>query len=317
MSMETFVHRWSAMATYFEIALWGRDRLYLETVAEEAEVEVANAEQMLSRYRESSDLHELNARAAHETIYTDPRLFGLLLHATRLTVLTKGAFDITVAPLVNAWGFAGASGHAATESELAAAMQLVGPGVVLLDEETYGVRFARAGAQLDLGAIGKGYAVDRVRELAREREVPGCLVHGGTSTIGSVGTAPDGLPWRVQIGPPPGCTAELPVVHLSDAALSVSAPHGKGFHAAGKYHGHVLNPRTGRPTAGALLAAVVSPSATEADAFSTALLVGGEELLPTLLSQPGTGALLVLPTDRAEEVHVLNRLGAHTSPPSA
>lgn len=317
MFVETFVHRWSAMATYFEIALWGRDRLYLETVAEEAEAEVANAEQMLSRYRESSDLYELNARAANEPVYTDPRLFRLLLHALRLTVLTKGAFDITVAPLVNAWGFAGASGHAADESELAAAMQLIGPGMVLLDSESYGVRFARAGVQLDLGAIGKGYAVDRVRELAREREVPGCLVHGGTSTVGAVGSAPDGAPWRVQIGLPPGCAAQLPVVHLSDDALSVSAPHGKGFHAEGRFHGHVLDPRTGRPTAGALLAAVVSPLAEEADAFSTALLVGGEELLPTLQSQPGTGALLVLPADRAEEVRVLNRLGARTSPQSA
>jgi thiamine biosynthesis lipoprotein len=157
----------------------------------------------------------------------------------------------------------------------------VGMSLVELDAENFTVRFARAGVMLDLGAIGKGYAVERVVGWLREAGVTSALLHGGTSTIYGLGHPPDAECWKIALDNPlltgaDGRAAQVATVSLRDEALSVSAVWGRSFEKDGKTFGHVLDPRTGQPVEGALLAAVALPSATETDAFSTALLVVGE-----------------------------------------
>jgi thiamine biosynthesis lipoprotein len=148
---------------------------------------------------------------------------------------------------------------------------------------------------LDLGAIGKGYAIGRAVDILREAGLTSALVHGGTSTVFGLGHPPDAEFWKVAVENPrralqgarsgvlaptegkrtPGET--FATVPLRDQAMSVSAIWGRSFLAEGKTYGHVLDPRTGMPVSGAVLAAVVLPSATETDALSTALLVLGME----------------------------------------
>jgi thiamine biosynthesis lipoprotein len=152
------------------------------------------------------------------------------------------------------------------------------------------LRFARPGVRLDLGAIGKGYAVDAAVEILREAGVTRALVHGGTSTVYGLGAPADGEAWtialpRPEIGPeflapgaapgPDQLDAVLARVPLRDASLSVSAAWGRSFESGGRAYGHVMDPRRGGPVEGAVLAAVVGPSATDTDALSTALLVLG------------------------------------------
>ena len=152
---------------------------------------------------------------------------------------------------------------------------------------------------LDLGAIGKGYAIERAVDLLREAGVESALLHGGTSTVYGLGHPPGASAWNIEIPDPrrietfaaalslnsgtetPATerTAErgtpFATVALRDASLSVSAVWGKSFKAEGKELGHVIDPRTGEPTANAILSAVVLASATETDALSTALLALG------------------------------------------
>jgi thiamine biosynthesis lipoprotein len=136
---------------------------------------------------------------------------------------------------------------------------------------------------LDLGSIGKGYAIDRAIDLLRENGVANLLLHGGTSSVYALGHAPDGQAWRVAIPHPSRDEEEhLLQVPLSGTGLAVSAPYGKAFERNGVSYGHVIDPRSGEPVSGRLLAAVVSPSAAEGDALSTALLV---------LGAPGPAAL--------------------------
>ena len=274
----------NAMATRFEFVLHGTNPGALRAAAEEAVDEVERLENLLSLYRPHTDIARANAGATQGPVRVAPEVFRLLQRAFALARMTDGAFDVTAAPLIRAWGFVGGTGARPTAEELAAARSAVGPAGVVFDEARFTVRFQRPGLQLDLGSIGKGYALDRAAELLRESGVTSALLHGGTSTVVAIGAPPDGEGWRIAL--PNGET-----VSLCDESLSVSATWGKSFRDGGTTYGHVIDPRTGEPVTGERMAAVVVPSATDSDALSTALLVLGDSAIDSLRSQwPGLQA---------------------------
>ena len=288
-----------AMGTRFELVLHGEDAVFLRAAGEEALREIKRLEQQLSLYRDDSDISRVNAFAAQEPVRVEPRLFRLLQTAQRISAATGGAFDITVAPLMQVWGFVGGTGALPDAAAIEAAREVVGMQHVILNGDDYSVFFDRQGVRLDLGAIGKGYAIDQAIELLRDNEISSALLHGGTSSVYAVGVPPDADGWRIALQRPfeAADTEPLAEIVLKDAALSVSAPHNKGFTANGLHYGHVIDPRTGWPAAHHLLAALVTDSACEGDALSTALLTAGQEVLSQLLTlAPEAQSLLVSET---------------------
>lgn len=324
-----------AMATRFEFVLYGENPVSLRAAGEEAIEEIHRLEAQLSLYKPSSEIAHVNARAAREPVRVTPGVFAVLEHAQKLSAETSGAFDITIAPLVRCWGFMGGTGKVPSERELAEARSKVGMHLVQLNRADFTVRFVTDRVMLDLGAIGKGYAIDRATEILREGGVTSALVHSGTSTVSAIGTPPGEDAWKIAIenpanqisalsssasspvsraSPPASCAGVPPALHqsasqnshsqplatisLKDESLSVSAIWGKSFQTEGRTLGHVLDPRSGRPVADALLAAVALPSATETDALSTALLIlgrDGHESFPEL--RFGIRTLLVTESD--------------------
>ncbi|SRR6266568_1043761 len=321
-----------AMATRFEIVLHGEDPVSLRAAGEEALDEIERLDHQLNLYSATSEIARLNARAAREPVRVEPGLFHLLEQARKIHQETGGAFDITIGPLMRCWGFMGQAGAVPHPDALAEARAKTGMHLVELNAKKLTVRFAREGVMLDLGAIGKGYAIERAAELLREARVPAAILHGGTSTVCALGHPPDADAWKVAIGwpeedktaigsvpdsPPtqrtgqPSLTAAagdparddaeaklglLAIVPLRDEALSVSAVWGKSFQSDNITYGHVLDPRTGQPAGRALLAAVAHTSATDTDAFSTALLTvgsAGYEAIAAL--RPGMGTLVMEP----------------------
>jgi FAD:protein FMN transferase len=279
-----------AMATRFELVLNGANSVALRAAGEEALEEIERLEGRLSLFRPTSEIAHLNARAAREPVRVTPEVFGLLERARQLHSETGGAFDITIAPLVRCWGFMGGSGEWPDLAQVAEARAKVGMHLVQLNASDVTVQFAREGVMLDLGAIGKGYAIERAAELLREAGVTSALLHGGTSTVYALGHPLDAESWQVavddpraDVNPRKGLEAgrrnasPLAIIALCDEALSVSGIRGKFFEFEGKTFGHILDPRTGQPATAAVLAAVVLPSATETDALSTALLILGPE----------------------------------------
>jgi FAD:protein FMN transferase len=261
------------MATRFEIALHGGNPISLRAAGEEALDEVDRLENLLSLYRPGTEIARLNAQAHLSPVRVSPEVFRLLERARELSAETKGAFDPTIAPLVRAWGFMGGTGAAADETTIAAAKEAVGFHLVELNSDEFTVRFKREGVMLDLGAIGKGYAIERATELLRECGVTSALIHGGTSSSAAIGRAPDGLPWKVAITAPFNQSDQpFAVVELEDASLSVSAVWGRSFKLGEETLGHIIDPRTGKPARNAFMTAVVLPSPTEGDALTTALL---------------------------------------------
>jgi len=299
----------NAMATRFEIVLYGGDPVSLRAAAEEALDEVERLESKLSLYRSESEISHLNARAAYEPVRVSPELFRLLEQARELSRETGGAFDITVGPLMRAWGFVGGSGSLPDRQRLEAALECVGMRHLQLDPNSSAVRFARPGVMLDLGAIGKGYAIQKAAEILRDAGVASALIHGGTSTSLAIGVPPGQDSWKVAVARPPADANSLDslvaIVPLRDSALSVSAVWGKAFQHAQITYGHVIDPRSGRPANSAILAAVALSSPTESDALSTALLTLGaeqEHIINNL--RPDIRTLLIHTSDGANNFRV-------------
>jgi thiamine biosynthesis lipoprotein len=319
------------MATRFEIVLHGENPVALRAAGEEALTEIERLEDRLSLFRSTSEIAQLNARAATTPVPVSPEVFALLAHAQKLGEETGGTFDISVAPLVRCWGFHDGTGRVPNARELAKARASVGLHLVELDELRRTVRFRRPGVMLDLGAIGKGYAIERAAELLREAGVTSALLHGGTSTVYGLGRPPEAEFWNIAVDYPRRGTGFHPVpiekqggaaeerasqtiltnrdleagdaqedrpalttISLKDEALSVSAIWGRFFRSEGKMLGHVIDPRTGNPAHRAVLAAVILPSATESDALSTALLTVGPEGHDQIVRlRPGIRTLVV------------------------
>ena len=295
-----------AMATRFELVLHGDRPEALRAAGEEALDEIERIENLLSLYRPHTEIAQLNARAAREWVRVSTPLFRLLELARRLSEETGGAIDITAGPLIRCWGFQGGSGRQPTPEEIAGARACVGMNLVEMNGKASTVHFSRAGVSLDLGAIGKGYAIDRAVEILREAGVTSALLHGGTSTTAAIGAPPDAAAWNIAVDLPSTDASSPPtrlaVVPLRDESLSVSAVWGRSFQSGDRRFGHVIDPRTGQPVQAALLAALVLPSATESDALSTALLLDGPTGLAAMTKvRPMARAMVVTGTDLAPQ----------------
>jgi thiamine biosynthesis lipoprotein len=252
------------MGTRFEIVLDGADPGALRAAGEEALAEIDDCDRRLSRFRSDSLLAHLHR--ATDWVALDADTFALFATCAAVHECSGGAFDPTVAPLMDALGFFGEG------SDLSRAREAVGWGEVELDADTQSVRLARPDLRLDLGAIGKGHGLDLAARVLREAGVTRALLHGGTSTAIVIGAPSGAVGWRVAIG----SETDAPVVTLCDCALAVSASDGR---SSANGAGHVLDPRTATP-ATTRRAAVIADSATLADAWATALLVTGPDREP-------------------------------------
>ena len=272
----------AAMATEFEVAIHGAAEATQRAAAEEALGEIARLESMLSLYQPTSEIAHINDRATREPVPVSPELLTLLLRCRSLHAETGGTFDITIAPLMRCWRFMNDTGAVPTEDAIATALACTGMQHVRLDEENCTVSLAKKGVRLDLGSIGKGYALKQAAALLVDNEFENFLIHGGTSTMCAHGTQTDGTPWRIAVKHPDEGKPPLQIIDLKNESLSVSGIGGKSFlDGEGKEQGHVIDPRTGRPTQAARVAAVICESATESDAWATALLVDPTLILPS------------------------------------
>jgi thiamine biosynthesis lipoprotein len=294
-------HR-AAMACRFEILLDGADDHHA-AAAHEALDEADRLEAALSVFRETSALSRLNQTAAETPAVVDPDLFALLVRCRDLHARTEGAFDITSTPLSRCWGFLRREGRLPSPEAITAARALVGMSAVRFDESSRTIRFPRPGVELNLGSIGKGYALDRMAALMRRRGVGHALLSAGGSSAVALGGRHEG--WTVDIRPRQAGEARLARLHLRDGALATSGAGEQFFEVEGKRYGHVIDPRTGWPAAGILGVSVVTAEGALSDALSTAFLVGGLDVARRYCASYPQTLALVTPDDRAPRPVVL------------
>ncbi len=292
-----------AMATNFEIILPFGTPAAVE-IGEEVFELLDELEEQMTVYRDTSEISRLNQRAFAGPVRVERRLFGLLEQAARIHKATQGAYDITTGALTKAWGFFRGSRRVPSDEERESARQRVGMDKVTLDAERCTVRFQRPGIEINLGSIGKGYALDHMARKLRSRGCRRMLLHGGTSSV-YAGGCPDQEEsgWQVAILHPWDRRRRLARVWLRDRALGTSAATHQHLEYNGQKLGHILDPRTGWPACGIASASVLAPSAAEADALSTAFYVGGLELAQRYCAAyRGIAAILLPEGDGAEPV---------------
>lgn len=281
-----------AMGTVLEIALRAASEPAGRALLDQLYRETAALEGVLSSYDPASALSQLNAAAGGPARTVPPELARILREALALTEHTEGAFDVSVGPLVALWKQAAQRGRAPQGAELEAARGRVGAHLVELAGDS--VRLAVPGMALDLGGIGKGFALDRLAETLARAGARDALLSFGESSVLALG-APDGADrWRLLVRGPDGGYAG--VIELRDQALSVSGSFGASERIGRRRFGHVIDPRSGRPLTEERVAVVVAPTATLAEGWSTALLVLGEDPgLRLAEAAPGVEALLLRP----------------------
>lgn len=290
-----------AMATRFEILLYGDDPVFLRAAGEEALGEIARIERKLSYFRADSTISRINRNAASQPVRVDPELFALLENCTRFWRETHGGFDITLSPLFEAWGMRAKAGRQPDETELKALRAQIGMERLILDPSARTVAFEAPGMKLDLGGVGKGFGLELAGRALREAGVESALLHGGTSSVVAIGRPPDGETWKVAIRLPSDSSGgeKQRFIPLADTSLSVSTSSGRTFSADGETRGHLFSPKSGEPAAAARLGAVVCRSAARADALATGLATGGESLFAKWkLELPDLPAVLITPDGR-------------------
>ena len=299
-----------AMACEFQVMLNAGQHAHGTEAALDALDLVERLEQQMTVYRTSSEISRLNQRAFHGPVPVERRLFALLEQAQDLHQLTGGAFDITSGGLSKVWGFYRREGRFPTAAELAEALSKVGSQWLLLDPSKTTIAFQREGLEINLGAIGKGYALDRCAELLLERGVNDFLLHGGGSSVLARGTRLDEQTtqagWSIGLRHPLRYEQRLAEIWLDDRASATSGSGNQFFYFQGRRYGHVIDPRTGYPADKVLSATVLAPDAATADALATAFYVLGVEPAVEICRQrPELAAILIRPTEHRGEVELI------------
>lgn len=263
---ETF-HRFShnAMATVFEIIIVHDDAVYAEQSAFEAFGELDRLEQELSRFIENSDISRINNSIPGQQVPVGFDTYNCLSLCKRLNRYTKRAFDVSVCPLINYWS---SEQGTPLQQNLTITKSYTGMRNVKLDKDNFIVKLNKENMCIDLGGIGKGYAVDRMAEVLSDWDIKSAMVHGGTSSVFAVGAPPGEKGWHVRLRNPKNYDFIIGELYLKNEAIS-----GSGIRKGR----HIINPRTAYPVSGKSAAWALCPTAAVSDALSTAFMVMPEK----------------------------------------
>ena len=300
---QLFTESHPAMGTTYMISLYATSPARAAVLFMAAFDEIDRVDDLLSNYKETSELSRISRLGYPGPVTTDPETFRFLEISFNYSRQSDGAFDITVGPLMRAWGFFRGTGHYPTREELAKALASTGWQHVHLDPTARTIRFDVPGMELDPGGIGKGYAVERVITLLRSLGVKTALVDAGSSTIYALGAPPGQDGWVVRIPVPGDRTKTISSVTLRDTSLSTSGDYEKFFQLDGKIYCHIMDPKTGEPIHGMLQTTVITPNPTDSDALSLVMFGMGPEGAEKMMEPiPATSGLWIMGTPDAMRV---------------
>ncbi len=294
---------WAArtMGTHVRVTIATDDSGAAAPAARRALAVFQRVDSLMSNWTTTSEVARLNRDAALAPTRVHSEVGAVLEASLRLWRESGGANDITVEPLVRAWGFLGGPRRVPSEDEIRAALARVGAQRVRYDLSTRMLGFDDPGVRIDLGGIAKGYAVDVAAESLKAHGVTDALLDlsGNMVAMGGPPGSTGARGWRIGIRDPRDRVPYLARLTLDGQAISTSGQYEQFVASDGRTYGHIMDPRTGRPSSGLISVTVVSPSAMECDGWDTPLFVMGPfearrraralGHLDAVLIQPGTG----------------------------
>lgn len=231
-----------------------------------------------------SDVYRVNKNAGIKPVQVSDDTLVMLQKSQYYACLTQGAFDHTVGPLMDLWGFGQEHYQVPKDAELKAALALVGYQRLVVNRQEKTVFLPDQGMKLDLGGIAKGYATDQAVGKLRQIGIKSALINAG-GTIYALGCKPDGSPWKAGIQDPRDKNKIIAVIKVKDTALASSGDYERYFIEDGIRYHHILDPSTGKPAGQLMAATIAGASAAEADLLSTALFVLGHQSGTELLNK--------------------------------
>jgi thiamine biosynthesis lipoprotein len=280
------------MGTRIYVELWDTDAAHGEASIDAVMAEMRRIDDLMSHYKPESQLSKINQHAADEPVVVDKELFDLIKLSTHYSEITEGAFDITYASVGYLYNYP--MHIRPTEEQIKAALPAVNWRNMKFDDVHHSVFFEHKGMRIDLGGIGKGYAVDRGIEILQKRGIQHAVVTaGGDSRI--IGDHM-GRAWLVAIRHPDDPNKVVTRIPLSDAAMSTSGDYERYFDENGVRYHHIIDPRTGHSASKVRSATIIGPTATQTDGMSkTAFVLGAEKALEIINRMPEYDAVFVKP----------------------
>ena len=281
------------MGTMFDVIVYHSPRGDAERAIQKAFDEITRLDQVLSHFKPDSDLSKLVREARKGFVAVEPSLYEVLQQSILFSQRSGGKFDVTIAPLLRTWQEAHARGHRPSDAEIDAARRCVGYEKIEVAAPGR-IRFASDCVEIDLGGIGKGYAVDRAIAVLKAAGVQHALVNAGSSSIAAIGAPPGRRGWPVRLG---ASVSGRTTLLLRDASISTSRQNFLPFESEAGAFGEILDPQTGAPAGSRLAVSVVAASAAVSDALSTTLLILSSGEAATLLEQCGDVSALWMSAD--------------------
>ena len=280
------------MGTRIYVELWDTDAAHGEASIDAVMAEMRRIDELMSHYKPESELSSINQHAADAPVVVDKELFDLIKLSTHYSEITEGAFDITYASVGYLYNY---PDHVRpTEAQIKAALPAVNWRNMKFDDAHHSVFFEHKGMRIDLGGIGKGYAVDRGIDILQKRGIQHAVVTaGGDSRI--IGDHM-GRAWLVAIRHPDDPSKVVTRIPLSDAAMSTSGDYERYFDENGVRYHHIIDPKTGHSASKVRSATIIGPTATQTDGMSkTAFVLGPEKALEIINRMPEYDAVVVAP----------------------
>jgi len=302
LSAQTLAHKkvLLLMGSRFEITAVSADEALAWDAIEAACAEIARIEELISSWDPQSETSRVNAHAGQGAIEIGEELFNLIYRSKKVSDLTGGAFDISYASMDRLWQFDGSMTIVPDTAEIYASVSKVDFEKIVLNNETHEISIP-TDMRLGFGAIGKGYAANRAREVMKARGITSGLVNAGGDLI-AWGKQETGQSWKIAIADPNAKGKIHSWLEIGDMAVVTSGNYEKYVEIDGVRYSHIIDPRTGWPARGIKSVTIVCPDAELADALATAVFVLGEESGMQLVNQL-RGIECIVINDRNQVIH--------------
>lgn len=288
------------MGTRFEVTVVAPNEEIGYINIDEAVSEIQRIEKIISSWDENSETSLINKNAGIKPVKVSPELFGLIERSIRISEITDGAFDITYASMDNIWKFDGSMETAPKEEDIRKAVEKIGYQKIVMDPKNQTVFLPEPGMCIGFGAIGKGYAADKTKELMVSKDVKGGIINA-SGDLTTWGTKVTGEKWLVGIANPLSKDKVFSWLPVIESSVATSGNYEKFIILNGKKYSHIIDPRTGYPTTGINSVSIFAKQAELCDALATAVFIMGRDVGLHMINQmDGVEAVVV---DSDNKIH--------------